>query len=379
MATTAKKILEFPKPAKKAPKAPPLELESHKRQVQEEVFLGYRERRDSLRHQETSISNDEAFINDFLAHAQKPFWECDEFDFDRWCRHLGRERKVAVSTQRKYQCAVRTFYNFVLKTTRFMTAIQLQFGMQVKQIATEDNCIPHVNETEVATGKSRYLSFQQLDLFFKTLDQSILEAARFGGKDLLPLLRDKAMFYLLYTNQLRISEVTEANVSSLKENPLLPELGLYGLTGVMRKGSRGSGKKYQEVPTTNPGLPPILDWYISEVRPRFTLKQKNLLEDPLFFTERGERMTYDAAYARFKLALDRAGLGGKEFYGLHVLRHTGATHEALTLSLVALQKKLGHVHLATTMKYLHIPDEYITEEVIRVVIARIEAAQRVNG
>jgi len=377
MVNAVRKVLAFPQPENKSatvPKAPAVELEAREQRLQDKIFDAYSNLGYARGHTQGVIADYPALVKDFLAFSGKALWECTSLDFEAWCAHLGRERKLALSSQRKYQGVVRGFYDFVLGRTPLMAAIETQFGVRLQQVATEDNCIPHILAREISAEKTA-MTFAELDHFFKTLDKSIAEAFLYNGKDRYPLLRDRALFYFLYCNELRIGESLATNLGSLRENPQLTELGLFGLTSVMRKGSKGSGKKHQMVATTNPGLPPMMEWYIDEVRPVFAAKQRSELEqDPLFFTERGDRMTYGAAYERLNKALAVAGLAGRNF-SPHTLRHTGTTHEALVLSLVSLQHKLGHVHLETTMRYLHIPDEYINAEIVRVVQARIEEAQ----
>ena len=58
----------------------------------------------------------------------------------------------------------------------------------------------------------------------------------------------------------------------------------------------------------------------------------------------------DALYARYKKALDSAGLRSLRF---HDLRHTFGTRMISQADIRRVQEWMGHADIQTTMKYLH--------------------------
>lgn len=317
-------------------------------------------RRGALRHQQKSVEHDIAVVQNMLAHVQVAPWYWTEDDFDSWCEHIGVERGLAVSTQRKYQSAIRAFFDYIVDNVKFKNEVRRTYGVELKQICHSENCIPHVNERELKRERPA-MTHAQVVILFDALDRAIKEAANFRAKDLRPLQRDKALFYALYIGGLRISEAIGLDVTSFEPNPNFPEFGEYGFIKVWGKGSKGSGKKFRSVPVTHPQLPEMLDWYVKNIRPYF-MANADANETALFVSERGNRMALSTAEARFQHAIDLAGLGGLGFTP-HCMRHSSVTHESLRLGLEAVRRKHGHVYGATTQGYMHIPDDMVNEEI----------------
>ena len=334
-----------------------------------QMLKAYSDRRlGAQRHREKSVARDLRVIREFLAFCRTSPWRWTEQDFERWCCALAA-RKIAVSTQRHYQGAIRVFLQYLSENVKFQTDVRRQYGVSLTQICHADNCIPHVVERELARERP-WFTHDEIDRLFDALDDAIAEAARFGGKDLRPLQRDKAMFFLIYVGALRVSETLGLNVGSFHPNPELPKLGQYGFITVSGKGSRGSGEKQRTVPVTHPSLPDALLWYIETVRPRF-LAHANPNEQALFLSERGRRLSLSGLEDRFQRAMERAGLNGRGF-SPHALRHTSNSHELYYLSGKARQRKLGHTFAATTQLYTHVPDEFVRREITKVVSAQLD-------
>nr|WP_297496581.1 tyrosine-type recombinase/integrase [Ferrovum sp.] len=323
----------------------------------------------ALRHQKKSVENDVAVIWDMLNHSGKAPWYWTEDDFDNWCHEIGVVRALAVATQRKYQSAIRGFFDYLVDNVKFKNQVRRQYGIDLRQICHAENCIPHISDREL-TQVRRAFTHEEIVRFFDGYDKAINEVAKFRSKDLRPLQRDKALFFLLYAAGLRISEALALDLTSFSPNPNFPEFGNIGFISVWGKGSRGSGKKFRQVPVTHNQLPTLLNWYIASVRLHF-LVNADANEQALFLSERGRRMCASTLEARFHHGLDFSGLGG---VGLtpHCMRHTSVTHESLRFSIEAVRRKHGHVYAATTQGYMHIPDEMVHEEIHRAIAAQLD-------
>lgn len=340
-----------------------------------DIIEAYRKRRESLKHREKSIARDLAIIQDFLSYVGKPLWHCFEEDFESWCSHLGIERNLAPSSQRHYQTTIRALFQYVVENPRFSAAIQQLYGIRVVQICTSENCIPHIQDRELNTEREA-LTYDELQKLFDAIHNAAIEAKRFASKEQYPLLRDKAMFFMTYVTGFRLSEVIDMNIDSFSPNPRIPEMGNYGFCRAWRKGSRGSGKKFQNVPLTHPGIPEMMDWYINKVRIVFLMKA-DPNERALWLSERGDRIGRSALAERLKKCLTYAGLEGRGFTP-HCIRHTSVTHEGMQMSLEANRIKHGHAFAATTQGYFHVADEFVDKELASVTRSNIEKIKKVE-
>lgn len=327
-----------------------------------EMLDAYQVRRTgALRHSQKTVARDLFVIKDFMTFSGQPPWFWTEDLFDGWCNHLWADRKLAPASQRHYQSAIRGFLEYLTTNIKFTNEVRRRFGVELTQICTADNCIPHVQEREMRENR-RALTHEEIIQLFSSADDAIRESHTFRGKDFEPLRRDKALLFTLYALGLRASEALNLDVESFQPNPAFPKFGRYGLASVKGKGAQGSGGKFRIVPVDHPGLPPVLKWYVEKVRPSL-LRKGHANEDALFLSERGKRMSISTLEARFQNAITRAGLGGKNLTP-HSLRHSSVTHGLMdNRSLESMRLKHGHVFASTTQGYAHIPDEFVNRQV----------------
>ncbi len=330
-----------------------------------------RRRLSSLRHTEKAVARDVAIVRDFASHSQLPPWLWTEDSFDAWCDHLGLERALARSSQRHYQSSIRTFLDYLTTNVKFRNDIRRLYGIDPRQICSEENCIPHTTEREGGRER-RAFTHNEIDRFFEGLRMAAVEAGRFHAKDYNPLRRDRMFFFTLYSAGLRISEALKLDLTSFQPNPNIPAFGDFGFINVWGKGSKGSGPRFRSVPVTHTDFPALLDWYINKVRPEF-LTHADPNEQALFLSERGHRLKISAAEYRFHVATRYCNLEGQ---GLspHCLRHTSVTHESMRFSMEAVRRKHGHSTVAVTQVYMHVPDEIVNEEISNVVAREIDNA-----
>jgi integrase/recombinase XerD len=144
--------------------------------------------------------------------------------------------------------------------------------------------------------------------------------------------RDRALFELLYSSGLRISEALKLKVSDIDFEKR--EL-------VVRKGKLG---KDRVVPVTEVGIV-FLKLFLGKMSRR---RKRGYV-----FEWNGERLKTCAAESRLKKWAKSAGVYRKRF-SLHSIRHSTATHLLENgADIRYVQELLGHESIQTTVKYTH--------------------------
>lgn len=155
-------------------------------------------------------------------------------------------------------------------------------------------------------------------------------------------LCDLAMFELLYSSGLRVSELTSLDVRHMQHDG-------YTSPGWIDFDGRsvtvtGKGGKMRSVPVGGPALTAITAWLA--VRPAL-IKADPL---PLFVSARGGRMSPRQVQLRIKAHAQRLGIPADVHP--HVLRHSFASHMLQSSGdLRAVQEMLGHDSITSTQIY----------------------------
>ena len=174
----------------------------------------------------------------------------------------------------------------------------------------------------------QYLTREEID--------SVFESAANGKNP----LRDTALFELMYSAGLRISETLGIKLSQL-------DLDNEWLTPI------GKGNKQRLVPLGSKAKENLRAW-IEEGRPL-----TNPTTDNIILNSRGKPMTRMGAW---KIVQQHTAHLSKQV-SPHTFRHSFATHclEA-GMDLRVLQELLGHADISTTQIYTHIDKEFIKQE-----------------
>lgn len=345
-------------------------LDSREYAFVQEVMDGYYFRKTGGKNNEAkTVKANVLVIQDFIAFCRKAPWNITTADFDRWCSHLSKERKRRSSTERKYQGIIQGFYHFLKNEEVITVKLKEQFGVsKVRQIVNRDNRIAHTTEDESQSTRAD-VPEDHVNLIFRTYEENIKIAYRDHNKTLYPLLRDRAMFYLIYSCGLRASEALRLNIESFMPNPEFPEFGEYGFIIVFGKGSKGSGLRRRDVIVEDPKLPELLAAYMKYIRPRF-LNNCTIGERAIFLSNWGKRLSLASLEARFDKIRKLANLEDYA-YVPHCLRHSSVTEKLMEYSLEATRRMHGHLLSNTTQGYAHVKDKYIADEIKKRIRANI--------
>lgn len=210
--------------------------------------------------------------------------------------HLIQERKLAYATVNQSVCAIRFFYAKVLGQPEM--AFEIPMAKVPKRLPTL------LTRGEIVR------------LFDATID-----------------LRGRTALMTAYAAGLRVSEISALELADIESAP----------DRMCLKVRHGKGGK-DRYTLLSPRLLAALRQYWLTYRPQRWL----------FPNRRGDGPIGDQAIQRtYWAACERAGLANAA--GIHTLRHSFATHllEA-GIDLHTIQRLLGHSHIGTTTRYLHL-------------------------
>jgi integrase/recombinase XerC len=155
-------------------------------------------------------------------------------------------------------------------------------------------------------------------------------------------LCNRAMFELLYSSGLRVSELTTLDVRYISE-------GSYTSAGWIDFDERevsvtGKGGRQRKVPVGQAALQALAAW----VAARQTLVKADFR--PLFLSARGTRMSPRVLQSRLKTHAQAIGIPANVHP--HILRHSFASHVLQSSGdLRAVQEMLGHSSISATQVY----------------------------
>lgn len=193
-----------------------------------------------------------------------------------------------------------------------------------------ENPAMELDKPKAARNLPKVLSIEQIDSLLDSIDKTSL-----SGK------RDDALFELVYSCGLRISEVCTLKLANLhlEERLILVH---------------GKGDKERLVPFGDRAYEKLLI-YLQEVRPELV---KGRIVAEVFVNYRGEPISRKGVWKRFKELEALSGVEAK----VHTLRHSFATHLLQGgADLRSVQELLGHSDLSTTTIYTHVTDKQLEE------------------
>ena len=209
---------------------------------------------------------------------------------------------------------------------RDIAALRSFFRFAILERIRADN--PADNLESPARGKSlpRVLSPEDIDSLLSSISLDTPNG-----------MRDRALFELIYSCGLRVSEAVSLSLTDIhfRERVILVH---------------GKGSKERMVPFGSPAEKWLTE-YLEGARKEL-LGTK--LSNAVFVNARGGRLSRKGIWDRFQGIEARSGVTAK----IHTLRHSFATHLlAGGADLRSVQDLLGHADVATTQIYTHVENE----------------------
>ncbi len=195
----------------------------------------------------------------------------------------------------------------------------------------QDNPTDKIESQRVDSPLPEVLSVEDIDKFLNSISTET------------PLgVRDRALFELIYSCGLRISEAVNLTMGNLFFDEAL--IRVHGKRDKERLIPFGSqAEKW-------------LKRYIKEVRHIFV--KHNVPDDHLFLSIRGRGLSRKGIWKRFKEIRIKSGIDAK----VHTLRHSFATHLIHGgADLRVVQELLGHSNITTTQVYTHVQNSDLQE------------------
>ena len=156
------------------------------------------------------------------------------------------------------------------------------------------------------------------------------------------LLRDVAIFELIYSSGLRLAELVGIDLDDidLEQRQLRVT---------------GKGNKTRYLPIGGKAVEAVQRWL--KLRPDYC---RDTNQSALFLSQRGQRISARNVQQRLRQLILRQGIG--QNLSPHMLRHSFATHMLESSSdLRAVQELLGHANIATTQVYTHLDFQHLAQ------------------
>lgn len=182
-------------------------------------------------------------------------------------------------------------------------------------------------------------------------DDAVHLVAHHGSDEASPLA-NRAMFELLYSSGLRVSELVSLDVRDYSD-------ATYSSVGWVDAAQAevhvtGKGNKQRIVPVGRPALAALQDWLA--LRPTLLKTEQRAL----FLNERGNRMSVRSVQLRLKAHAQALGIPADVHP--HVLRHSFASHVLQSSGdLRAVQEMLGHSSIAATQVYTALDFQHLSQ------------------
>lgn len=305
---------------------------------------------------QATASNYKQILIAAVRNTGKPAWQWELPDIDAYLTYLALEKNNSTSTQSIIIAVLRSFQNWLLTDIGLCNQTLQLFGVRPTEYINAENAIAYKRKARQRKEVRIPLTSEEVKKLLAEYDFAIKVAASERSKSFKTLQRDKMITYVGLLTGLRAAELISLTIHSFMPDARYPEFGNWAILRVI-----GKGRKERSVRLYNPQIKPLMEWYLSSVRPKF-MNQKTTDTKLLFYSERGGELVMRQYRRSLAEMAERAGIS--KTVTPHILRHTYATLMLNTIGAEALQKQLGHDFLSTTLgTYYYQPAEETGQEV----------------
>ena len=214
---------------------------------------------------------------------------------------------------------------------RLISGLRNFFDYLIFENYRNDNPTDLIESPKIGRKLPDTLSEKDIDRIISQIDLSTPEGER-----------NRAMFEILYSCGLRVSEMVNLKISDL----FFDEKFIRVL---------GKGNKQRFVPINSYTIK-LITTYKDLIRTKIKIQKD--YEDTLFLNRRGKQISRNMVFMILKNLVKESGLNKN--VSPHTFRHSFATHLLENgADLRAIQQMLGHESITTTEIYMHLDNSYL--------------------
>lgn len=291
---------------------------------------------------------------------EKPY----TFFIEQFKHYLQLERGLSANSIQAYlqDCTKLSEFMALRKEVPNIEAIRLEDLRQFIHYLAEIGLSAR-SQARVVSGLKAFFEYLHIEHFIEKNPSELLETPRLAQK--LPVVlslqeieamlanldlsrpdeaRNRAIIEVLYSCGLRVSELTNLQISNLYLDASLIKV-------------MGKGQKERFVPIGEAARK-YLRIYLQAIRPEVPVKPN--YEDFVFLNRRGKSLSRVMIFKIVKDLASRANI--YKNVSPHTFRHSFASHLVEGgADLIAVQEMLGHESIATTEIYTHLDTAYLQQ------------------
>ena len=265
------------------------------------------------------------------SHNSNAAYQRDLLLFSEFCTNQGilDSRKVDTAAVRMFVSEQHRKGKSGKTLARFLSSLRAFFQYQVDKGQRKNNPALDIRAPKSPRKLPHTLDVDQTSALLDGTPESFTE------------LRDTAMWELMYSSGLRVSELVSVTVSQIDLK-----------NGEVRV--IGKGNKERVVPVGKPAITALNAWLKSRTA------VTELEEQRVFVSKQGRGLTSRTVQKRLKTWALKRGIDFNVHP--HMLRHSFATHLLESSGdLRAVQELLGHSNISTTQVYTHLDFQHLAK------------------